>query len=85
MSAKAPIFVRNAHVDLTNIAVDENNNKTGWRSLDTEQIEKLYDRFMEGEFGKSVACGVQLLDAEIDGKILIDDGRSTISALLRCR
>ena len=75
-----PEFVRNALVKLESINVV--SAKTGHRVPDREQIGDLKNRFLDGEFGRTVACGVQLLDSEEDGKKLIDDGLSTCTALL---
>ncbi len=77
--AVGPQFVRNAQVKLVDINVD--SVQTGHRSRDLEQIECLKNKFLGGEFGRTVACGVQLLEDEENGKKLLDDGLSTVIAL----
>ena len=63
MSASdGPVFVRNAQTSLENINID--SPQTGHREKDPEFVETLTGRFLDGEFGRSVACGVQLLDLE---------------------
>ncbi len=54
--AVGPQFVRNAQVRLVDINVD--SVQTGHRSPDLEQIECLKNKFLDGEFGRTVACGV---------------------------
>ena len=52
-------------VTLANINVT--SPQAGHREKDQEQIEHLHCRFIDGEFGRSVAgCGVQLLAIEED-------------------
>ena len=42
----------------------------------------LKEKFLDSEFGRTVTCGVQLLDEEEHGQKLIDDGLSTVCALV---
>ena len=81
--AAAPTFVRNELVQLESINVTSAN--TGHREKDDEQTDNLESRFADGEFGRSVACGVQLLEDEEGGQRLIDDGLSCVSALLKSK
>ena len=79
-----PSFVRNALFDIDKLSVDDAN--TGWRDGSEERVEALFQTFAGGGFGMTVTCGVQVLGLEtIDGKTIIDDGVSTVKALLRCR
>ena len=79
-----PAFVRNVIIDIDKLAVDD--PATGWRDPSEERVEQLFQTFSEGGFGMSVTCGVQVLLLETaDGKTIIDDGVSTVKALLRCR
>lgn len=79
-----PKFLRNAIVDLDSLSVDDPN--TGWRTHCQERVAALTADFKAGNFGLTVACGVTILDTEgKDEKKLIDDGVSTVMALLACR
>lgn len=79
--AQKPAFVKNALMPLSLFSLSE---RSGWRSVSEARIAQLADIFRAGQFGQSVACAVQVLDAEdADGKALIDDGVSTVTALLR--
>ena len=77
-------FVRNGLVPLDKICVDP--EISGWRDISPERVQELTEAFYRGEFGMSVTCDVQLMEAEsTDNKKLVDDGLATVSALLQCR
>ena len=79
-----PKFLRNAIIGLDCLSVDDPN--TGWRTTCQERVAALTADFKAGNFGLTVACGVTILDKEgNDGKKLIDDGVSTVMALLACQ
>ena len=79
-----PVFVRNGLLPLDKICVDP--DISGWREISPERVQELTEAFYRGEFGMSVTCDVQLLEAEsTDNKKLVDDGLATVSALLQCR
>ena len=83
MVAKSPgpQFKRHALVKLEDI--NEDSSQTGHRPKDIEFIATLKAKFLYGEFGRTVTCGVQILDEEEFGRKLIDDGLSTVCALLQ--
>jgi hypothetical protein len=75
-------FVRNALLPLNKICVDP--DASGWREIDPERVIELRDAFYRGEFGMTVTCDVQVMDAEsTDNKKLVDDGLATCCALPR--
>ena len=76
-----PHFKRHALVKLEDINVD--SSQTGHRPKDIEFIATLKEKFLDGDFGRTVTCGVQILDEEEFGRKLIDDGLSTVCALLQ--
>ncbi len=79
-----PTFVRNGLFPLSALSVDESN--TGWREKSAQRIAELVETFLMGNFGLTVTCGVQVLETEsATGKKLVDDGVSTVSALLQCQ
>lgn len=79
-----PKFLRNAVVDLDSLSVED--PQTGWRTSCAERVAALTAEFKSGNFGLTVACGVTILEKEgKDGKKLIDDGVSTVMALVACR
>jgi hypothetical protein len=87
MAAKSvqygPVFVRNQCIALDSISSD--GLATGWREVDDDRVQVLTTMFLQGAFGQSVTCGVQIMDKEdTDGRKLIDDGVSTVLALRRC-
>ena len=49
-----------------------------WLSINSQVLTIFYG----GQFGLSCACGVQLLDVQVEGRFLIDDGLSTVSAFV---
>ena len=61
--------------------ISSDSPSTGHRDPDPEQVDCLKAKFLDGEFGRTIACGVQLLDSEDNGRKLIDDGLSTVLAL----
>ena len=76
--------MRNTLVQLTSLSVDD--PVTGWRPVDQERVAFLVNEFKSGQFGLTVACGVTILETEAsDGKKIIDDGVSTVKALLACK
>ena len=77
-----PEFVRNALLPLNKISVDPDDS--GWREIDPERVIELYEAFYRGEFGMTLTCDVQLMDAESTGnKKLVYDGLATCCALPR--
>ena len=83
-SQTGPAFVRNGLLPLDKICVDP--DISGWREISPERVQELTEAFYRGEFGMSVTCDVQLMEAEsTDNKKLVDDGLATVSALLQCR
>ena len=79
MSQK-PRFVQNAIVPLEKLSLGE---RSGWRNRSTKRVGELRTTFADGQFGQSVACGVQVLPLEdVGGASLIDDGVSTVQALV---
>ena len=60
--------------------------RSGWRNRSTKRVGELRTTFADGQFGQSVACGVQVLPVEdADGASLIDDGVSTVQALVELK
>ena len=55
------------HVQIQLDAINTTSNQTGHRPRDDEFIGILKGKFLDGEFGRSVTCGVQLLDEEENG------------------
>lgn len=83
-SRHGPEFVRNAVLKLDEICTSD--PITGWRDPSEARVAALKTEFLAGNFGMTVACGVTILEKEgSDGKKLIDDGVSTVMALLACR
>ena len=79
-----PDLLRNTVMQLDSLEVDD--PKTGWRDTSEARVKELKTTFLGGAFGLSVCCGVTVLEKEsANGKKLIDDGVSTIKALLECR
>jgi hypothetical protein len=78
-----PEFVRNSLFSLQSL--DHTDKNTGWRETCSQRVEELTSIFLAGGFGISVTCGIQVLDTESSaGKKLLDDGVSTVKALLQC-
>ena len=78
-----PEFVRNSCFLLQSL--DTTDRNTGWRETCPQRVEDLASIFLAGGFGISLTCGVQVLDTESSaGKKLLDDGVSTVKALLQC-
>jgi hypothetical protein len=82
-SNSAPETVYTGLVELDKICTDK--PQSGWREVVEHQVEQLYKLFMDGDFGVNASCGVQLLPTEFDNKSLIDDGKSTVLALVKCQ
>lgn len=83
-SRHGPQFVRNAIIKLSDLST--NDPATGWREPSDARVEVLKGEFLAGNFGMTVACGVTVLEKEdADGKKLIDDGVSTVLALVTCQ
>ena len=82
-SQTGPAFVRNGLLPLDKMCVDP--DISGWREISPERVQELTEAFYRGEFGMSVACHVQLMEADTDNKKLLGDGLATVSALLQCR
>ena len=79
-----PSFVRQTLLRLDQVSVVE--DVSGWRSIDPERVKELAEAFQRGEFGMTVTCDVQVMDAEsADNQKLVDDGVSTICALRQCQ
>ena len=75
-----PKFVKNALIPLEQISLRE---RSGWRSRSSSRVQQLADIFAAGQFGMGVTCGVQVLPLEdVDGASIIDDGVSTVQALV---
>ena len=82
MSQK-PRFVQNALLPLERLSLGE---RSGWRNRSAKRVGELRTTFADGQFGQSVACGVQVLPLEdADGASLIDDGVSTVQALVELK
>ena len=75
-----PEFVRNAYVELEKLSVSA--GVSGWRDADPEHIQELATTFTRGGWGMPVLRGPQMLEKEHDGKKILDDGCSTVAALL---
>ena len=75
-----PEFVRNTLIELESLSVFA--GVSGWRDGSPERIKVLATIFVRGGFGLSVLRGPQILEKEHDGKKIIDEGVSTVSALL---
>ena len=78
MSCK-PVVLRSDTVKLEDISLGE---QSGWRPLSGKRKRQLLAIFYGGQFGLSCACGVQLLGVQVEGRFLIDDGLSTVSAFV---
>ena len=82
MSQK-PRFMQNAFIPLEKLSLGE---RSGWRNRSTKRVGELRTTFADGQFGQSVACGVQVLPvADAGGASLIDDGVSTVQALVELK
>ena len=67
------------------LSLDVNDKNSGWRDPCPERVAELTQLFLDGGFGISVTCGIQILDTESStGKRLVDDGVSTVTALQQC-
>ena len=70
-------------VKLSELSVSAEN--TGWREIEPARVAELVEIFKGGGFGRSSSCGVSILEEEdSEGAKLIDDGVSTVLALLQC-
>ena len=75
-----PKFVKNALIPLEKLSLRE---RSGWRNRSSSRVQQLADIFAAGQFGLSVTCCVQVLPLEdVDGASIIDDGVSTVQALV---
>ena len=70
-----PVVLRTDTVKLEDISLGE---QSGWRPLSAKCKAQLLTIFYGGQFGLHCACGVQLLDVQVEGRFLIDDGWSTV-------
>jgi hypothetical protein len=78
-----PKFVRNDVFSLNSLEIADKN--TGWREPSSERVDELTATFSEGGCGISVICDIRVLDTKsVAGHRLVDDGVSTIRALVRC-
>ena len=78
-----PRFVKNALIPLEKLSLSE---RSGWRNRSTKRVAELRNIFADGQFGQSVACGVQVLPVEdVNGASIIDDGISTVQALVELK
>ena len=59
-----PLFARNALIPLPKLSTD--SEISGWREVCHERVEELFRAFCRGEFGMSVTCDVQVLDAAVN-------------------
>ena len=78
-----PEFVRNTLIELESLSVFA--GVSGWRDGSPERIKVLATIFVRGGFGFSILGTTQILEKEHDGKKIIDDVVSTVSALLWCK
>ena len=79
-----PNTLRAVTIKLENISL--NPEKSGWRSLSEKRIGELLSIFKGGQWGQTVSSGIQLLPVQdSDGKTLVDDGCSSVAALVRLR
>jgi hypothetical protein len=77
-----PTYVRSCVAVLGDLCVT--GGQTGWRTGLQSRVDELAAKFQGGEFGQSCACGVSILNVEVGGQKLIDDGVSTVTALNVC-
>jgi hypothetical protein len=78
-----PQFIHNSVVPVLSLDMEDKNS--GWRDPCPERVAELTKIFLDGGFGLSVLCGIQILDtASSSGKKLVDDGVSTVAALQHC-
>jgi hypothetical protein len=78
-----PQFIHNSVVPVLSLDVDDKNS--GLRDPCPERIAELTQLFLDGGFGISGTRGIQILDTESsNGKKLVDDGVSTVTALQQC-
>ena len=83
-SRTGPAFVRNALLPLDKIRIDQ--EVSGWREISPERVQELFAVLLRGKFGMTVTCDVQVLESEsTDNKKLIDDGMSTVCALVQAK
>ena len=76
-----PKILRTVTIKVDNISLSENS---GWRAASTARIDELVSIFKAGQWGQSVSSGIQLLPVQdSDGKTLLDDGYSSVAALLQ--
>jgi hypothetical protein len=77
-----PQIIHNSVAPVLSLDVDDKN--AGRRDPCPERIAELTQLFLDGGFGISVTCGIQILGTESStGKRLVDDGVSTVTALLQ--
>ena len=75
-----PKFVSNIVVHLEKISLSE---QSGWRTRSQSRINELIVTFGTGRFGLGIVSAVQLLGIQdVDEKNFIDDGYSSVEALL---
>lgn len=84
LANKGPTVVKKDAVMLDTISILRPTS--GWRDPDAERVKELEDAFYAGQWGMNVLQDVCLLDhRDMDGRQVIDDGLSTITALKNMR
>ena len=81
MSAK-PKNLRTVTIKLEKISLGENS---GWRKPSKVRIDQLKIVFKAGQWGQSVTSGIQLLPVQDSDGTLLDDGYSSVAALVDIR
>ena len=82
MSEK-PQFAGHAIKALEKLSLGE---RSGWRARSSKRVAQLKTMFQAGQFGQSCACGATILGLEdLDGNSIIDDGCSTVQALMELK
>ena len=78
-----PVFVQNANVSLEKLSLGE---QSGWRNASPSRVQELMQLFVAGQFGQGTQSGVQILGIQdVDGGTIIDDGISTVDALMQMK
>ena len=83
MSLK-PTTLNAVTIPLESISLDPEHS--GWRPVSEKRINELKDMFKGGQWAQTVSSGIQLLPVkDCHGNTLLDDGYSTVSALVSLR
>ena len=78
-----PTTLKTVTIKLESISLDQEHS--GWRPVSEKRINELKAIFKGGQWGQTVSSGIQLLPVQDSDGTLLDDGYSTVSALVSLR